>query len=144
MRSLTLAALGLLLAAPLSAADPNIQPGEWEVTSRVTTTGFMPMPEQSTTETQCIRAEDVTADALMALPVEDGCEITQRESGRDRATLAWRCDMNQGGMRMQADGRADMRFNGDRSDGTMDMKMTTPMGDMDIRGVITGRRIGDC
>jgi hypothetical protein len=144
MRTLIAAALGLLVAAPLSAADPNIQPGEWEVSSRITTTGFMPMPEQNVTETQCIRAEDITADALMALPVEDGCEITHRESSRDRATLAWTCDVNQGGMQMQAEGRADMRFNGDRSDGTMNMKMTTPMGDLDMQGIITGRRTGDC
>lgn len=134
-----------LLSQSLLANDlPNVRPGQWEISSVAKTTGFMPMDDMTHSEVQCLSESDIRDGSLMSIPLEEGCALTGRESSRDRARVTWTCEMSQGEVKMTSEGRAEMQFNGDRSDGTMHMRMDTPMGSMDINATITARRIGDC
>lgn len=144
MRRLLLLAASLALSAPLLADTPNVQPGLWEISSHMTGTGFMPVEDQTSTETQCLSEEDIRNGGLMDFPLDEGCRLTGRDYGRDSASVAWICDMSANGIKMTGNGEAVMQFRGESSDGTMRMRLNTPMGEMNMNATIKARRIGDC
>jgi hypothetical protein len=139
LRSLVIATL---VAIPLTAIanEPNVQPGEWEMTS-ITTFPGTPMPEQRDSSRECVTSEDLEGLIFEVDLEEESCEITDKEISADRMTYSMTCQ-HEDGMDMTMD--AEIRFLGDRTEGTMDARMTTPMGPMHMRMELEGRRIGDC
>ncbi|TVP86555.1 MAG: DUF3617 family protein [Thioalkalivibrio sp.] len=137
LRSLVLAAAILPLSA--LAVEPNIQPGEWELNS-VTTFPGTPMPEQRETSRECVTAEDVADGLAFDMDVE-GCEITDMDLREEGMTYSMSCQDDEG-FEMTMD--AELLFMGDRTEGTMEANMLTPMGPMEMQMELDGRRIGDC
>lgn len=138
LRSLVLAAAALL---PLNAlaVEPNIQPGEWELNS-VTTFPGTPMPEQRESSRECVTTEDLADGLAFDVDVE-GCEITDMDMRDDGMTYSMSCQDDEG-FEMTMD--AELLFMGDRTEGTMEARMLTPMGPMEMFMELDGRRIGDC
>jgi hypothetical protein len=137
-RSLAIAALCFVPLTAL-AAEPNLQPGEWEFTATTTFPGT-PMPEQKETTLECVTAEELKDGLTFEVDVED-CDVTEMDIREDGMNYAMTCQHEEG-MVMVMD--AEMRFLGDRTEGTMNANMTTPMGPMQMHIQMDGRRIGDC
>jgi len=133
-------ALTASLSAAVSAETPNIEPGNWEYTSRVSFQSQFPIPEQSDTSTNCVTEEDINkGDAFMQ--EMDGCTITNRDVRSDGVDYSMNCDSGDGtSMTMDA----SIEFNGDTMEGTISGEMQSPMGPMQMNVAMTGRRIGDC
>ncbi|WP_006748900.1 DUF3617 domain-containing protein [Thioalkalivibrio paradoxus] len=130
-----------LFALPLavSATQPNLQPGDWEMVTTTTFANGM-MPEQRETSRECVTAEDLSDGQLFDVDVEE-CEITSQDVRADGMNYTMSCQ-HEDGMDMTMD--AEMHFLGDRAEGTMSARMNTPMGPMQMEIVLEGRRLGDC
>lgn len=128
------------LAAPLAvlATQPDLQPGRWEYTS-VTRFEGMPMPEQMHTQSECLTQEDIDRGGALLTETE-GCEVSDLDMRRSGVTYSMVC--TQQGLAIHMDG--DIRFRGDRADGTMNAQMEGPTGPMRMHIRLEGRRIGDC
>ena len=136
-RSLVMAAL--IALSPVAFADqPDILPGEWEFTSTTSFPGT-PMPPQTLTQSECVTAEDIETGFAFDLDIED-CEVTEMDKRRDGMNYTLTC--RQQGMEMTMVG--EIRFMGDRTEGSMDASTMTPIGPMNMRTELEGRRIGDC
>lgn len=138
LRRLALAAATILPLTAL-AVEPNIQPGEWELNSMTTFPGT-PMPEQTESSRECVTEEDIAEGLAFDVDVE-GCEITDMDLRDDGMTYSMSCQDDEG-FEMTMD--AELHFLGDRTEGTMEAQMRTPMGPMEMRMELDGRRIGDC
>lgn len=134
---------GLILAvsAQAQAETPNIQPGLWEHETRMTVDAPFPVPEQNDSSTECVTAEDIAdAETFIAdLDVEE-CEVTREELRADGANYEMTC--HQDGITV--DMVMDLKFHGDHSEGVITTRADTPMGPMNSKIVMTGRRIGEC
>jgi hypothetical protein len=133
-----LAALALCLALPALAAQPNILPGQWEYTN-VTRFENMPIPEQTHTGTECVTRSDIESGEAFVDDAEN-CEVTNKDLRASGMTYSMVC--REQGVEVHMD--ADIRFMGDRAEGTMDARMDGPMGPMRMHIELSGRRIGDC
>lgn len=124
------------------AETPNIQPGMWEYTSKTSVEGDFPIPDQEYTNQECVTIEDIEAgEAFMDLEEVEECEVTHQEVRRDGADYSMTCRGPDG-----TSGDMDMtfHFHGDTSTGLIRSTMQTPMGDINMRVEMEGRRIGDC
>lgn len=128
-------------ALPLAAlaVQPNIEPGEWELNS-VTTFPGTPMPEQRESSRECVTADDLARGLLFDVNVE-GCEITDKEIHENGMTYSMTC-RHDDGFDMTMD--AELHFLGDRTEGTMEAQIVTPMGPMQMQMRLAGQRVGDC
>lgn len=135
-------AAGLLAASGLSAAaQPNIQPGEWEY-SNVThiSAGGQAMPPQQDSHRECVTAEDIANPELFSEDMGD-CEITDKTLSRSGMRYTMHCTSSDD---MTSNMVMNMQFKGDSMEGRMDGKMNTPMGEMTMRTQFEGKRLGDC
>lgn len=132
------ALLTLFLAFPVLAVQPNIEPGQWEYTNVMRAEG-VPMPEQRSTNRECITIEDVERGAAFVEDAEE-CEVSNLNLTRDRGSYNMVC--TEEGVEMDMD--VDMRFMGTTTEGTIRMDVETPMGPMRMHMELSGRRIGDC
>jgi hypothetical protein len=128
--------LGFSVAA--FADQPNVQPGQWEFTSTTSFIG-MPMPEQTLTSSECVTAEDISEGFAFDVDVEN-CVMEKMDKRPDGMNYTMVC--REDGVEMVME--AELRFMGDRTEGTMNARTMTPMGPMNMRTVLEGRRIGDC
>lgn len=144
MRSVIPFVATLLLIAPLAASadKPNIQPGEWEYKNTTTFSGDMDIPDQSETTTECVTQEDID-DGLITLDEQDTreCEIRDKQISSDAASYTMACEDPEGGTMTMS---ADMQFNGDSAQGTIEGEMTSEMGTIQVETRMEGTRIGDC
>lgn len=134
--------LGLaVLAAPVSAEEPNMEAGLWEyVNTTVIEGGPMGRQEQEQTHQQCITESDL-AEADFMTENEDNCQISNREQTASSLSYEMSCQ-DQSGMSINM--VADIRFLGERLEGTMNGSMVSPMGEMDMEVTMQGQRIGEC
>lgn len=131
-----------LLATSLTAVaeQPNINPGLWEYQTTVKIQSDFPIPDQSSTTTECVTAEDI-AEGQFAMEDLEGCETTRRDIRRDSMDVELSCAAPDGtSMTM----KAHMDFYGDSASGTVTGDMETPMGAMNMQITLEGRRLGDC
>lgn len=130
----------LLLLSPFALAQtPNIQAGEWEMTSTTSFPGT-PMPEQSETVLECLTEEEIQEGLAMDMDIE-GCEMQSQDIRRDGMDYTLFCEQVDG---MQMQMNASFRFMGDRTEGRIDAQMETPMGPMEMQVEMSGHRVGDC
>ena len=134
------ATLFLGLAASAVAETPNIEPGLWEYSNKMSFSGDIPIPDQEQTTEECLTDEDI-AEGEAFLDNVEACEITHKDLRRDGMNYVMTCNQAEG---MQMTMEANMQFNGDSANGTITGNMETPMGAMAMNITMTGRRIGDC
>ena len=115
----------------------DFKPGMYKITSTVKMPG-MPagsVPPQAIT--QCLTEQD-------PVPNKDAsgqtCKI--KDMKQDGNTITWKMECDQQGQKMTSDGQ--IIYSGDSFEGTTTTNMGPQAGNMTIKTVVTGNRIGDC
>lgn len=131
-----------LLALPLTAMaeTPNITPGLWEFTSTTSVAGEIPIPDQTDTHQECIAQGDLEDPDFQFLEVEEGCELLEHNVSADG--IDYRMICREEGGEANINGRMD--FLGERVEGSVDVTVQSPMGEMQMDTVVEGAHIGDC
>ena len=128
--------IGMLVSTALlighAWAGPQMNPGQWEITTKTEMAG---MPPQSITHTQCITNDD-------PVPMSDDasreCQVTDIVTNGD--TISWKivCGGQGGGM----EGTGQITYRGDTMDGTMYMAIAGS--NVQVTNYLTGHRVGNC
>lgn len=131
-----------LLALPLTAMAeiPNITPGLWEFTSTTSVTGEIPIPDQTDIHQECIAQGDLEDPDFQFLELEEGCELLEHNVSADG--IDYRMICREEGGEANINGRMD--FLGERVEGSVDVTVQSPMGEMQMNTVVEGAHIGDC
>ncbi len=132
------AALALPMVA--LAETPNVTPGEWEFVSVTSMSGDMQIPDQTETERQCITQEELEGAEFGFIEEEEGCELLNQEMSADGLEYSMVCRAEGG----EATIDGEMRFMGEKIEGTVDIFTQSPMGELTMNTVIEGERIGNC
>ena len=132
----------LWLAQGAWAADtPNMQAGEWEITTRPQMTG-MPMQVPPQTVRICITKQDI-ADGQKTMPTPMGknnCEFVNRSFSGNKASFKMVCSGEH-----KATMTGDMTYSGSSYSGKSRMEMAGgPKGNMVVDSEYSARRVGDC
>jgi hypothetical protein len=123
----------IVLLVGYAWAEPQINPGKWEIT---TTTEMEGMPPQSQTHTQCITADNMVP---MSHDANQECQVTDLITHEN--TVSWKITCGgKDGNKMSGTGLAT--YNGDSMNGTMSM-IIEPYGTK-IHNTLSGWRIGPC
>ena len=131
--SIGVATLLVILACAGAASAQAMQPGLWELTSRMEMSG-MAMPPM--TIQQCIR----DASPESAVPQMPNCTVTSRSASGN--TVRWSVSCRQGGMAMTGNG--EMTIQGATSDGVLQMTLDEGGQRQQMTQRYSGRRVGDC
>jgi hypothetical protein len=124
-----------------SAADhPNVQPGNWEITSTMEMPG-MPMPPARPI-THCIKPDEIKDNQSFADSMQTRnkgkCKISDIKIESDKLSYSFACDSG-------ASGTTEVAFGGTTYEGTT--KMTVPghgNGPMTMTNHFKAKRVGDC
>ena len=126
----------LVFAAPLLAAPPNMQPGNWEITTKIQIEG-VPFPMPPMKMNHCYTKQDLE-DNSKTLPSGSGkkndCEVKDMKVMGNSAT--WNIVCKDG-----SKGTGEITYQGTTYDSTM--KMTTKDGSKSTTN-IKAKRLGDC
>lgn len=130
----------LIFPLAAQAASPDVMPGEWEFVSVTAISAEVDIPDQTNTERQCIRQEELESADFGLIEEEDGCELL--DQSMDASGLSYRmiCRADSG----EATIEGDMRFMGEQIEGSVDIVTESPMGAMTMNTRIEGERLGDC
>ena len=122
-------AVAALVAFPMVALaeTPNVTAGEWEFVSKTSVSGEMEIPDQTETERQCISQEE-------------GCELLDQDLNADGLSYSMVCRAEGG----EATIDGEMRFMGERIEGSVDILTQSPMGELSMNTVIEGEYLGEC
>ncbi len=140
LRTMIIATALLGLAMPAWAASPNINPGLWEYTNKMSFDSDAPVPDQEHSSQECVTADEVGRGDTF-LEDMDECDITHQDMSRDAMDYGMSCT-GPDGTRMDMD--ASVQFGGNSVSGVFTGNMETPMGPMQMNIQMEGRRIGDC
>jgi hypothetical protein len=137
------ALLGAVLAGgrAADAADhPNIQPGNWEITTSMEIAGMPPRPAM--TNSHCIKPDHLRDSQSFADSIQESkrgkCKVSDLKLESDKLSYSIACESG-------ATGTSELVFAGTSYEGTN--KMTVPghgNGPMTITQHIKAKRIGDC
>ncbi len=120
----------IFLPAGQASAGPQINPGEWEITTTIDMAG---MPAQSVKHTQCLTADN-------AIPTsqdpDQSCEVSDIKTQGN--TITWKVYCTGGSGEIYGNG--SVTYSGNTMNGTLIM---TSEG-VQIKNKISGRRIGAC
>jgi len=136
-----LAQLTVLLAFPFSAiAAPDMQPGMWEITTRMEMPGMEGMPAMPpNTIRQCIRPAEVQSGSATVPKGDPQCEVKDyRMQGK---TASWRMECK-GANAMSGSGT--ITYGGASYSGKTQFTMKEEGQAMTINQTFSGKRIGDC
>ncbi|OJA05051.1 DUF3617 family protein [Halomonas sp. QHL1] len=135
-------AVAALVAFPMVALaeTPNVTPGEWEFVSTTSVTGEMEIPDQTETERQCISQEELEGAEFGFIEEEEGCELLDQELTEDGLSYSMVCRAEGG----EATIDGEMRFMGERIEGSVDILTQSPMGELSMNTVIEGEYLGEC
>ena len=136
-RKIFLAVLVCAIAIPFGAvlAEPNLNPGKWEITTQTEMVGMPGMQVPPVTHTQCLEKGEM-------VPQSEGeseeCKVSDIRVEGD--TVSWKvvCSGKNGAM----EGTGEITYHGDTMEGTMDLVITGA--GMKIKNTISGKRIGPC
>ena len=126
--------VGLLMVLSGSVfAEPQMNPGKWQITTQTQMAG---MPPQTVTHTQCITAQDMVP---VSQDANQECQVTDIVYSGN--TVSWKisCGGQGGGM----EGTGSVTYSGDAMNGVMDMTITGGA-NMKVKNTLTGRRLGEC
>ncbi|MCA1749361.1 MAG: DUF3617 domain-containing protein [Parasphingopyxis sp.] len=142
--------------ARAQARNIRMEPGEWEVTTRLTEIDSPGMPEaaremmreqmgRSTTYNHCITPEQAANPEGEMFGGEDEQNCTYSEFTMSGGNILVEATCQPEGMGGEMTMRMEGSYTPREYDMTMGMTTTgTPMGDMTMSGETTGRRIGEC
>ncbi len=116
-------------------AEPNINPGLWEITTETEMVGMPGMQVPPQTHTQCLSKEDLVPQSKEA---SKECKITDVHQSDN--TISWKiiCSGKNGSM----EGTGKITYLGDSLEGFMDMVIKGA--NMKIKNKMKGHRIGEC
>lgn len=113
-------------------AGPQMNPGQWEITTKTEMAGI---PPQSITHTQCVTSEDLVP---MGNDAGRDCQVKNMETKGN--TVSW--EITCGGEGGQMNGTGEVTYTDDTMEGKMEM--TIKGMDMKVINYLSGRRIGPC
>lgn len=125
----------LIAGSPVYAID--MQPGLWEITSKMQMPGMgMQMPAM--TQRTCMTREDMVP---MDQQQTNNCTLESSETSGN--TVEWTMECDQDGTHSKGKGR--ITYSGTRYQGSMEIEMDMPqMGHQVMTQQLSGKRIGDC
>lgn len=129
----------LVFGVPALAVQPNLEPGQWQYETTTVFEGDLPIPDQTETTTDCLTQEKLD-DRDLLQDFGEACEVVEQEIRADGMDFAVRCSVDE----HQTNMTGQMRFMGDRADGSINADVETPMGLMSMNMNVTGTRVGDC
>ena len=136
-----IAVMAAALTGTTATAELNVNPGLWEFTSNMRMEGPMEMPDQQSTETDCLTQEEIDEDLLFGLDEDDAeCEVVDSDITSDRVAYTLMCDYGDGD---SFESSYVMHLMGDRVEGEMVGDIDTPMGEMKMFVDFEGEKIGD-
>lgn len=130
--------LGMLLAGLADAAPPNMQPGLWEITTKMEMPG-MPMQMPPQTVRHCYKKEDIK-ESKDALPADKTCKLEDlQQSGN---TVRWKvaCQTDSGPM----NGNGEITYAGQSYAGSMTMNGKVDGQPINMTNKYSAKRLGDC
>ncbi len=135
------------LAAPASAAGPNINPGKWQFDTSIMMMG----QPQKQSETKCITKEEAEADPLATIIEEGRCKVLSQTETGDSLEFEVECKGDPK-MPMKMRGKGKFTGNGDTASGSMDVNVEMPempnmpqmQGNMTMKQTWEGKRLGAC
>ena len=131
------ALLAVLALAPLSAAAQTMEPGEWQITSTMTSP-MLPKP-QVVTRTECISKEDAEDPThFSGRDQAQGCKVTP--VARTPESYSWTVSCPQQGM--SGDGK--LRFARGTVEGEVRMTVDMQGQKLEMFSRTSGRRLGPC
>ncbi len=135
-------AVAAFVAFPMVALaeTPNVTAGEWEFVSKTSVSGEMEIPDQTETERQCITQEELEGAEFGFIEEEEGCELLDQEMSADGLSYSMVCRAEGG----EATIDGEMRFMGERIEGSVDILTQSPMGELSMNTVIEGEYLGEC
>jgi hypothetical protein len=124
----------IALSLGTALADPNLNPGKWEITTQTEMAG-MPGMIPPVTHTQCLGKETL-------VPQSEGesqeCKISDIKQNGDKVSWKIVCSGKNGAM----EGTGEITYKGDSMTGVMNLEIQGA--GMQIKNTITGKRIGPC
>jgi hypothetical protein len=128
----------LAVASSLAGAQQGMEPGEWELTTTVSSP-MMPQPQTMTVK-HCIKAEDLADPSrwMGGTPPGSDCKLTPGERDARGATWQMACP-SQG---LEGKGRA--RFAAGMMDSEMQMSGVVDGKKFEMQTRTRGRRLGPC
>ena len=124
--------ISIVLLIGAAGAEPYMNPGKWEITTKTEMAG---MPPQSLTHTQCITAKDMVP---MSKDANNECQVTDMKTRGN--TVSWKISC--GGQGGKMNGTGQVTYSGNSMNGVMDMTIVSY--GTKVRNVLSGRRIGAC
>jgi hypothetical protein len=128
--------LATLSAALPALAVPNMEEGNWEVTTKMEMEGMpFAMPPQK--HNQCMTKKDMVPDTS-----QKGQDCTIKDQKETGSTVSWRvtCKGKDGDM----DGEGKITYAGKSYDGAMKMKMVQKGETMNMKVGFQGKHTGPC
>ena len=129
--SVVLAAVG---SASIAGSEPNIQDGNYEITTSMEMAG-MKMGMEPVKYTQCLTKDDLIPQSSQQI---EECKVSKTKMVGNTVTWIMKCHGHGG----DTIGAGKITYSGNRFEGTIEM--TSPQSEMKIINLISGQRIGDC
>lgn len=134
--ALSLGLAFLVMASP-SFAEPNMQEGTWEITSKAEMEG-VPVAMPATKYTQCITKKDIVPQKTEK---NQDCKVTNTKVSGDTVSWTVQCKSKEG----TTNSIGKITYNKDTFYGTMNTTVNrSDRGMIDMMQRVSGRRIGDC
>ena len=132
--------LPLFSLAAVAHAEPNLQDGMWEITSKMEIPGMPAAAMKPMKMTQCLTKKDAVP-APHGNDKNNACKITSTKVVGNSVTWAMQCRGKEG----DSDSVGNITYSGNSFTGVT--KMNTSMkgqGSMEMTQHMSGKRIGDC
>ena len=130
--------VSLMLTGMSSAyAGAEMQPGMWELTTRMEMQGMPAMPGGNEFKfKQCIDNKNMVPQNKQN-PQQSHCKMLEQKVKGN--SVSWKMECQQG-MALQG----EVTYSGDSMNGVMNMQMNAQGMAMNMKQVISGNRVGDC
>ena len=115
----------------------DFKPGMYKITSSVEMPGMPAGSVPPQTITQCLTELDPVPNKDVS---GQPCNI--KDMNQKGNTITWKMECEQQGQKMTSDGQ--IQYSGDSFEGTIKTKMGPEAGNMTVKTVVSGSRIGDC
>ena len=132
--------LPLFSLAAVAYAEPNLQDGLWEITSKMEMPGMPAAAMQSTKMTQCMTKTNAVP-TTQPKDKNNDCKMTSTNVVGNTVTWAMQCHGQQG----DSDSSGKVTYSGNSFSGVTKVSMNIKgQGRMDMTQNMSGKRIGDC
>ncbi len=136
MYKTTLLILISLVSTAYAEKKPDVKPGLWEISSKVTMSEIaVEMP--SMTQTKCITQNTVDPEELLK---SHNCQFSQNHGSSN--TVTWKMSCMEQGVKMKGSG--SMTYHNTSFNGHFDLEMDGEAGPVTMSTQIDGRYLGAC